>query len=257
MSPAYRGPAKGSADMSEATAPSAARSSISGVGTARVTYPVGETANVALRGGTIVGIRPVRYADLDAIRSFLGELSGESVFLRFFGMTNLDWAARWCIDVDYVDRYGLIAMADTDGPIIAHGAYIRQDADRAEMAFVVADAYHELGIATVLLRRLAGLARAHGISTLTAVVLPYNRHMTEVFRDSGYPVRFRTVGSETPVEMATSLVDVEAWPGGGWAVRLAGHHTPISRHDTEDEAHAKAASYQRGLERAGVAETVS
>ncbi len=39
---------------------------------------------------------------------------------------------------------------------------------------------------------------------------------------------------------------VEAHPGGGWTVRLAGHHAPVSRHDTEEEAWAKAAAYQRG-----------
>jgi hypothetical protein len=42
-------------------------------------------------------------------------------------------------------------------------------------------------------------------------------------------------------------VYVEAWPGGGYAVRLAGHPVPISRHDTEAEADAKAAAYLRGL----------
>jgi hypothetical protein len=42
-------------------------------------------------------------------------------------------------------------------------------------------------------------------------------------------------------------VCVEPWPSGGWAVRLAGHEVPISRHDSEDEAHAKADAYSRGL----------
>lgn len=45
-------------------------------------------------------------------------------------------------------------------------------------------------------------------------------------------------------------VYVEAWPSGGWAVRLAGHAVPISRHDSEDEAHAKADAYSRGLQAA-------
>jgi hypothetical protein len=44
-------------------------------------------------------------------------------------------------------------------------------------------------------------------------------------------------------------VYVERWPAGGWVVRLAGHPTPISRHDTEEEAAAKVAAYLRGLER--------
>lgn len=42
---------------------------------------------------------------------------------------------------------------------------------------------------------------------------------------------------------------VEAWPSDGWAVKLAGHRVPVSRHDTEPEAKAKADAYQRGVER--------
>ncbi len=217
--------------------------------TAAAVYPVEESIDVALRDGSSVHVRPVREDDLTAIRSFLGGLCAESVALRFFGAADLDWASRWSVAVDYSDTYALVATVRPDGAIIAHAAYVREAADRAEMAFVVADAYHELGIATILLRRLARLARAHRISVLTAVVLPYNHHMTDVFRDSGYPVQLATVDGETRVEMATSTAYVEPWPGGGWAVKLVGHPTPISRHDTEDEAQAKATSYQRGLDR--------
>ncbi|GAC1387780.1 MAG: hypothetical protein NVSMB48_27240 [Marmoricola sp.] len=218
--------------------------------TAPGSRPIGESVDVTLRGGSQVHIRPVRGDDLDAVRAFLGGLSPESVILRFLGAADLDWASRWSVEIDDSDRCALVATVRPDGAIVAHGAYVREAADRAEMAFVVADAYHELGVATVLLRRLAGLARAHGIGTLTAFVLPGNRHMTDVFRDGGYPGRFRTEAGQTRVEMATSVVRVEPWPGGGWAVRLHGHPTPISRHDTEDEAAVKASSYQRGLERA-------
>ena len=44
-------------------------------------------------------------------------------------------------------------------------------------------------------------------------------------------------------------VFTEPWPSGGWAVRLAGHPVPISRHDTEDEAAERATAYGRGLAR--------
>jgi GNAT superfamily N-acetyltransferase len=172
-------------------------------------YPSGESVDVTLRDGSRVHIRPVRADDLDAVRAFLGGLSPESVILRFFGAADLDWASRWSVDVDYSDRYALIATVHPDGPIVAHGAYVREAPDRAEVAFVVADAYHELGIATVLLRRLAGLARVHGITTLTAFVLPYNHHMTDVFRDSGYPIRLRAETGQTRVEMGTSQRGVE------------------------------------------------
>ncbi len=42
-------------------------------------------------------------------------------------------------------------------------------------------------------------------------------------------------------------VYVEPSPAGGYNVKLAGHDPPISHHDTEEEAHARAAAYLRGL----------
>ena len=39
---------------------------------------------------------------------------------------------------------------------------------------------------------------------------------------------------------------VEPSPSGGYFVRLAGVDAPVSRHDTEEEAHAAASSYRRG-----------
>ena len=43
---------------------------------------------------------------------------------------------------------------------------------------------------------------------------------------------------------------VEPSPAGGYFVRLRGEAAPLSHHDTEEEAEAAAAAYQRGLDRA-------
>jgi GNAT superfamily N-acetyltransferase len=47
---------------------------------------------------------------------------------------------------------------------------------------------------------------------------------------------------------------VEPSPAGGYFVRLRGEATPLSRHDTEEEAEAAAAAYDRGLARADTGE---
>ncbi len=49
---------------------------------------------------------------------------------------------------------------------------------------------------------------------------------------------------------------MEPSPAGGYFVRLRGEHAPVSRHDTEEEAAAAAAAYDRGLARADTAEHV-
>ena len=40
-------------------------------------------------------------------------------------------------------------------------------------------------------------------------------------------------------------ISVEAWPAGGWVVRVEGEPTPISWHDTEEEALFRARAYRR------------
>lgn len=59
----------------------------------------------------------------------------------------------------------------------------------------------------------------------------------------------RSATRGAPRPKTSPRVYVEAWPGGGWTVRIAGHPVPISRHDIEEDALERAAAYRRGLER--------
>jgi len=49
---------------------------------------------------------------------------------------------------------------------------------------------------------------------------------------------------------------VEPSPAGGYFVKLRGEHAPLSRHDTEEEAAAAAAAYDRGLARQDAGEHI-
>jgi len=147
---------------------------------------------VVLRDGSTVHVRPVRKTDSEEIYRFLSAVSSESIGFRFFAAANLRWAADWSVDVDYADRVGLVAESGSPREVIAHAAYIRIDADRAEVAFLVDDAWQGRGISTILLAHLADLARQHGITTFVADVLPANHRMIEVFRQSGFSVEVRS-----------------------------------------------------------------
>ena len=63
--------------------------------------------------------------------------------------------------------------------------YARPGGEEAEVAFAVADAHHQEGIATVLVEDLAGIAREAGFRRLVAETLPDNVGMQRVFRDVG------------------------------------------------------------------------
>jgi acetyl coenzyme A synthetase (ADP forming)-like protein len=161
--------------------------------------------DVALRDGSTLRVRPVDVTDAPAMRAFFEALSLESLGLRFFGVPSVDWVTKWAVDVDDADRYALVATTGPQQEIVGHGAYIRIDAERAEVAFVVADRWQGQGIATIMLGQLAAAAREHGISVFNAEVLPRNHRMIDVFRHSGFPVELHVRGELIDVEFPTSL----------------------------------------------------
>ena len=170
-------------------------------------YPAEQSVDVALRDGSTIHVRPVRPGDRDGIEAFLREMSSESLYLRCFGVADLKQLSDWSIDVDYADRYGVVATIGPEETIVAHAAYVRYEESRAEVAFEVADRLHGHGIATLLLAHMAGIAARHGIATFTAEVLPSNHKMIEVFRTSGFPSAMRSVSGVTEVEFPTELSD--------------------------------------------------
>jgi RimJ/RimL family protein N-acetyltransferase len=168
-------------------------------------YPSDREADVALRDGSTVHVRPVRAEDADAIAEFLNGLSRDSIGFRFFGMPNMDWVVSWSINVDYADRFALVAETGSPSRIVAHGSYVRMNDERAEVAFLVSDAWQGRGISTIMLGHLASIAADHGITTFTAQVLPANHRMIDVFRQSGFPVHMRSTPDAVEVDFPTSL----------------------------------------------------
>jgi acetate---CoA ligase (ADP-forming) len=161
--------------------------------------------DVALRDGSTVHVRPVRPEDLPALRAFLAGLSQEDRRLRWFtGAPDVEAAADWSADVDRGRRDGVVAIAG-DGTIVGHAVWARLDPERAEVAFEVAHALQGHGLATILLAHLAFGARAQGVATLVADVLPENHAMLSVFRNSGLPLHVRSEPGVLVVEMPSAF----------------------------------------------------
>ncbi|MGH2895945.1 MAG: GNAT family N-acetyltransferase, partial [Solirubrobacteraceae bacterium] len=167
-------------------------------------YPSEAEADVVLRNGSTVRVRPVRTDDGEALRVFFNGVSHHAIWFRFFSMADRDRAADWAANVDYRHRFGLVVETGSPRQIIAHAVYVR-DGDRAEVAFLVSDAWQGHGIATILLAHLAARAAAQGITTFIADVLPANHKMIAVFRESGFAVDVRRTADSVRVEFPTSL----------------------------------------------------
>jgi acetate---CoA ligase (ADP-forming) len=171
-------------------------------------YPAHREADVALRDGSTVRVRPVRESDRDTMLGFFQSLTPESQYFRFFsGASNFDPAADWATQVDYSNSFGLVATTGTDERIVAHAAWQRNsdDSARAEVAFVNAEDFQGRGLGTILLAHLAEAAEDNGVTVFEADVLPENHRMIEVFRQSGFQVSMQLEPGVIKVEFPTSF----------------------------------------------------
>ncbi len=159
-------------------------------------YPAHWEADVVLRDGGTARIRPITADDAERLVSFYEQVSDESKYYRFFA----PYPRLSAKDVhrfthhDFVDRVGLAATVGDD--FIGTVRYDRigaggrpatgEEADEAEVAFLVQDAHQGRGVASALLEHIAAVARERGIRRFAAEVLPANTKMIKVFTDAGY-----------------------------------------------------------------------
>jgi acyl-CoA synthetase (NDP forming)/GNAT superfamily N-acetyltransferase len=152
---------------------------------------VASQADVLLADGSTVRVRPIEPSDAGGIVAMHAKFSERTRYFRYFSPYPRIPARdlHRFVNVDHRDREALVVVAG--GDLIAVGRYERlgPDADEAEVAFVVADAYQRMGIGSVLLEHLAAAAREAGIGQFVAEVLPANGSMLRVFAEAGYEIR--------------------------------------------------------------------
>jgi acetyl coenzyme A synthetase (ADP forming)-like protein len=172
---------------------------------------VGESAareaDIVLRDGSTLHMRPARSDDEPALRAFFRGLSEQSRWFRFCGGGGeqfLTEAARRSANVDG----GTVSLVATVGPaaeIVGQGLYVPTRADHAEVALAVADAYQGRGLGTIFLAHLAGAAAASRIRVFDAEVLASNHRMIELVRESGFPVDVHPEPGQVRLTFPTSL----------------------------------------------------
>ncbi len=169
-------------------------------------YPAHREADVVLRDGSTLCLRPVRPGDEERLLGFFDGLDQRSQAFRFFsGAVDLGRAAQQLAGVDYEHQFGLLAgHGDVDRPL-GHGVYMELGRGRAEVAFAISAEMQGRGLGTILLAHLAEAAAENGIETFVAEVLPQNHRMIEMLRESGFPVEVRSKPGGIRIELPTSL----------------------------------------------------
>ena len=147
-------------------------------------------AREVLRDGQEVEIRALRPEDEAGMLAAVGQASAQSLQRRFFVMKRhfSEKERAFFMDIDFRNHVAIIALADEAGrkAIVGGGRYVVFEPGRAEMAFVVVDAWQGRGIGSILMRHLIAIASEAGLKELTAEVLPENRAMIKVFGKFGF-----------------------------------------------------------------------
>jgi len=148
------------------------------------------SARETLRDGRPIEIRALKPDDEADMLVAIDRTAAESRRRRFFvskrGFSEQEKA--FFLNVDFVNHVALVATIDEGGrrTIIGGGRYVVTGPGKAEVAFVVIDAYQGQGIGAMLTRHLASLARAAGLNELAADVLPENAAMRKVLGKFGF-----------------------------------------------------------------------
>ncbi|MBR0832274.1 GNAT family N-acetyltransferase [Bradyrhizobium manausense] len=147
-------------------------------------------APAVLKDGTPVEIRALRPGDEADMLAAIDRTGPSSLQSRFFVMKRhfSEKERAFFMDVDFNNHVALAAWVEEQGcpAIVGGGRYVVTDRGRAEMAFVVVDAWQGRGIGTLLLRHLIDIARVHGMRELSAEVLSDNASMRKVFAKYGF-----------------------------------------------------------------------
>lgn len=143
-----------------------------------------------LQDGSRVEIRPIQRTDVELERRFIEELSPEARRYRFLcGMrTPSDALLRQLTDIDAQYEVALIALSGEGARqrMVGVARFGAMPDGRAEVAVTVSDDWRLRGLGSVLMSRLAELARLRGITTLFSVDASGNEAMRRFAAHLGF-----------------------------------------------------------------------
>jgi GNAT superfamily N-acetyltransferase len=150
------------------------------------------SAREKLRSGRELVVRAFRPGDRDALVAAAELVGPRSRYLRFFTMKRefTERERTFFLNVDFDRHVALVGVFEEAGSqsIVGAGRYVMTEPGKAEVALTVIDKHQGQGIGAALFRHLTVVARGHRLHTLFAEVLPENKPMLHVFKNSGLPV---------------------------------------------------------------------
>jgi RimJ/RimL family protein N-acetyltransferase len=153
------------------------------------------TAQITLRDGATLDVRPVESGDAQLLEDALEHLSPRSRYRRFLAPVDHLEARQlhYLTTIDHERHEALIALDPASKEAVAVARYVElaEDPETAEIAVTVADAWQGRGVGTALMNLLAAKARAHGLRRFSGLMLSENVAMFKLMRSLGFVVAQR------------------------------------------------------------------
>lgn len=158
--------------------------------------------------GSSLGIlvRPIKRDDALLLVRFFRSLSPRTVFLRFLANLQdlpLEWVKQFT-DIDYGRDVAMVALEEKDSEdrIIGVCRIMRKPGSaRGELAVVVADAWQERGIGTLLMERSIRIAKELGMRSLWGLVAAENDRVISLAEKFGFRLKEVSESGHAELEM--------------------------------------------------------
>jgi len=153
-------------------------------------YPEELETVMTTKGGVELIVRPIRPTDEEMLSDMFYDLSDQTIINRFFSMLKSMPHRRlqqFCC-VDYQTEMSLVAITKegVKQKVVGLGSYhLNPATHRAEIAFMVADAWQGKGIGTFMMKSLVRIAKSKKIKGFTAEVLRDNVAMIALMHKAG------------------------------------------------------------------------
>lgn len=156
--------------------------------------------SLELASGRNIEFRPLLPSDELESRHFFYSLQDDSIYYRFFNKRKVfsrDMLQKQWAQVDYSRNMTLIGVIQTGRrkQIVAIGSYAEVDGTSAEVAFLVREELHGMGIGSYLLNVLMDIAKENYYKQFVATVLAENEKMLKLFKKQYPCVKFSRTGT--------------------------------------------------------------
>lgn len=148
-------------------------------------YPLDIMGEHVFKGGVKVRFRPTKPSDEAAMRHLFYRFSKKAIHSRFFFPISImpHQEMQTYVNIDYSTDISIVALLGEpkDETIIAEARFVKIDEEEfGDLAFIVDEAYHGLGIAPYMYHMLIQLAKDRGLKGFVAEILEHNKAMLRV-----------------------------------------------------------------------------